>query len=166
MSPAEYEAIRGILKHLSPQRPRLAFEVLGREEILIERHPQPGERFQEPTSYVEVTSLYGIVDLVSIREPRPYLVLRENNTQAPVRVQYDARLLPKVREALGRLVEITGALRSRADGWPLTMRDIADIEIYPDEIPDILSLRGAIPGLLDHMTLDEYMDDIRGRIDE
>jgi len=153
-------ALERLIKPLRDEISKIIFDFYGRDLIEIEYQ---GASDRTEREYVdEIRTLDGIVDLISVRPPKPFFSLRENNSQRIVRIFYRDDQFEDVRNALGKTAEVAGMTRARPDGTLLWMRDI-ELFVYPDDVPDPRLLGGSLPDLIGDQSIDDYMDVLRGR---
>lgn len=106
----------------------------------------------------------GTVETIAMR-PRPHFSLRDRLSDRLVKVYADDDVMQQILQAFGRTVTVGGRVRRRSDGIALDMREVRDVRVLPtkDELPSLESLRGSIPDMIGGRSVEEYMDDIRGR---
>ena len=123
-----------------------------------------------PGQYDEaVTTMSGVIDLVSIQGRNPQFAIRERWTGRHVLAQFDESLMESVTQALkrGRQVEVTGLIRFRGSNDPISIRDVTRIWWWHEEPADLLAFEGVLPGLTNGMDEGDYIRELRsGSIDE
>jgi hypothetical protein len=114
--------------------------------------------------FEDIGSLYGVIELIG-SNPRSYFILRERTTGQPIPVYFTDVHQPLVLEGYRRRVEVTGRVRYEARGMPISVDDIASLDLLPDrdDLPPPETFIGTLPDLTGGLTLDEYLDRIRGR---
>lgn len=114
--------------------------------------------------YEDIGAASGVIELIG-SIPRLYFVLRERNTDRPVPVYFTEVHQALVLEGYRHRVEVTGRIRHDGNGTPLSIDDIISLELLPSraDLPSPESFIGALPNLTGGLTLDEYLDHIRGR---
>lgn len=122
------------------------------------------------TTYEDIATLDGVIDLLSMRRKVPYFSLREHWTGRFIAASCDdPALLHLATTALEsqRRVEVTGTVKFRASGEPLSIREITHIWWAEADPDDILTYEGVLPNLTGGMDEGEYVRELRsGEYDE
>ena len=161
MSHRRREALVKIMNLVGHELERVTVDIEGREPLIFDRSPETQPAAAPELRYEEIATFDGVVDLWSLRH-RPFFALRETNSQRIIKVFYQRNELEAIRPAAGRTAEVTGLTRFREDGSPISIRNIDSIFVYPDAEVGINQYAGSIPDLLGDLSLDEYLDQIRG----
>lgn len=157
--------LKRITKHLGRTVDEIDVQINDLEPISL---TNPHRRVTVRDGYFEeYSTVDGVIDTVSVREPAPYCILRDNNTGFLVRAYYSPDLQADVVSALGKMSMVSGLVRYRRDWVPVSVRQVELIFAYPEVPEDIDAeidrLLGSAPGLLGNLTVDEHLDDVRGR---
>lgn len=133
----------------------------------IEHVDRPLAESLTTDDYEDIGSLVGTVELIGSK-PTPYFLLREQATETAVPVYFTSVYQHAVLEAYRRRVEVFGRIRYDAAGTPLDVRDIGALEVLPlaSELRSLDSFIGAIPDMTGGLSVEEYMDRIRGRVSD
>ena len=121
------------------------------------------------TTYEDVGTVEGIIDLVSLRGKTPYFSLRQHWTGRFIAGHFDSDLIHGITSAFEaqQRVEITGLVKFRASGDPISVSRITDIRWTNEEPRDILAFEGVLPDLTGGMDEGEFVRRLRsGSLDE
>jgi hypothetical protein len=113
--------------------------------------------------YEDIGTIEGIIDLVHTRSRKPRFSIRERWTKQHLMAEFDDQLMAHVTEALrlGRDVEVTGLIRFRGTGEPMSLREVTSVW-WPDPEPaDILTFEGVLPDLIGGMDEGDYIRELR-----
>ncbi len=97
---------------------------------------------------ISAGSISGHLDLVNVHDKNAFFVYP---VLGPTKVEclFDEELLEKIKTGLKRHVVVFGSLHYKQNEVFPYRVDVQDIEVFPhqDELPDLRSLRGAVPGI-------------------
>ncbi|MFC2039178.1 hypothetical protein ACFLST_00070 [Chloroflexota bacterium] len=112
--------------------------------------------------YESLGSVVGNLDSVSVHFGHEFRVWDEI-TGRPITCRFPRELLGKVKDALGRRILVYGVVRANYRG-DRTLVVAEGIESYPEEakLPTIEEMSGFVDDLTGGMSLEEYMQEIRG----
>ncbi len=120
-----------------------------------------------PPLYAEVSSLDGVLDLISVRG-RPHFGLEEHVTGRRVRCSFPEAMFEEVKKALGSRVVVEGLVKYRHDGTPVSIGEVRSLWVRPAVQP-IAEIVGKFPDFTGGLPAGEYVrrmreddDDARG----
>lgn len=132
-----------------------------RPRFLGHETEQPASPYVAGRHYEDISTVDGVVDLISMRGRTPYFSIREYSTGRHVTVYFDRSTMAQVSEALDRRVEVTGLVRFRGSGEVISVRQVSRIWWTEVEPLDILKYEGALPGLTHGMDEGDYIRELR-----
>lgn len=147
IEPSHRSAIRKIVQALGSNVTTVTISIQERSPVAISKSDE-GRAEQQTRYYESYGSEEGIVEVIGSR-PRPYFQLRSHTMGHLVKVFFEDDLEEKVKDAWRRDVEVTGLIRYRDNGVPISIREPRSIHVYPsrDEQASPSTFLGAIPDL-------------------
>lgn len=113
---------------------------------------------EAPPTYAEVSSLDGVLDLISVRRGA-HFGIEEHGTKRKVRCYFDGDLLEEVKDALGKRVVVEGTVRFRRDGTPTSIHVTS---LFRRPIAEsVRKLKGSMPGFTGDLSAEEHVRQLR-----
>ncbi|MFA7249546.1 MAG: hypothetical protein WC273_07905 [Dehalococcoidia bacterium] len=104
----------------------------------------------------EYSEIDGTLDVINVHGS-PHFVIFEQLTGRRVRCALPDSLLVQVKDALKTRVLVEGLVRYRADGTPVSIREITNFRILPEPESNILDFEGRLPGLTGDLPSGEFI---------
>lgn len=160
VTPQTWRRLRSIVGRLT-KLASVTITATGQDPVVIPKEEaQPTLVAVPRQTYVERSEVIGELDIISVRGT-PHFVLYEHGTDRSVRCVFPDRMMPQVKEALGRRIVVEGFVRYRADGSPMRVTDVARFLILPEPQRDIEDFRGALPSIGGDLPSGEFIHRLR-----
>ncbi|MCX6841288.1 MAG: hypothetical protein NTX53_03250 [candidate division WOR-3 bacterium] len=109
-------------------------------------------------------SMTGMLEMINIHNDANRFTIYPPAGPSRVDCRFRAAQTAKAIQGVGHNVCVKGQLRYKArDRFPYAV-DVEDVEIYPpdNELPTLSDLRGAAPDITGNLTVEEFIERLRG----